>query len=101
MFSWIKEKLLYWQKNVRLANPEIDSEAVLYCGIGKFRLPVAFLYSIEGKEYLYVFQEYRKYRSEIEKIFAEKRDNSTHIHVIDQEDLGDNFGSDEELFRPV
>ena len=84
MFDKLKEKVFL----KHLKNAELDKYGVLRCRSGKEL--IAFIYVLDNEETIYVFNQYKKYRSEIEKIIAKQRDNATCVHVADQTDLGYN-----------
>lgn len=91
MFDKLKDFIFHYRL---LTDSEIDEFGALRCHNNKYL--VAFMYVLDGKEFIYVFNEYKKYRNEIEKIFAEKRNNATHLHVADETDLGYDIRSGEE-----
>lgn len=95
MFDKLKEKLFL----KHLKNAELDKDGVLRCRNGKEL--VAFLYVLDNKENIYVFNEYKIHRAKIEEIIANQRNNATHLHVADETDLGYNIGSSETNFCSV
>ena len=82
-----------------LSKAELDEYGVLRCRNGKEL--IAFIYVFDGKEFTYVFNRYKSYRTQIEKVIAEKRDNATRVQVCDWADMGYDFRPDEDAIRVV
>lgn len=82
-----------------LSKSELDKYGVLRCRNGKDL--IAFIYVFDGKEFIYVFNRYKKYRTQIEKVIAEKRNNATCVQVCDWADMGYDFRPDEDAIRTV
>lgn len=87
MFDKLKETIFL--KNLKHA--DLDREGVLRCCNGKEL--IAFLYILDNKEYVYVFNKYKVYRTKIEEIIAQNRNNATCIHIVDETDMGYDIGS--------
>lgn len=95
MFDKLKER--FFLKHLEKA--ELDEYGVLRCCNGKYL--IAYIYIFDEKEFLYVFNRYKKYRSQIEKVIAQKRNNATRVHFCDWADMGNDFRPDEETIYPV
>ena len=83
----------------QLKKSELDEYGVLRCRKGKDL--IAFIYVYDGKEFVYVFNPYKKYRTEIEEIITQKRDNATCVPFCDWPDLGYDIGTNEDAICSV
>ena len=82
-----------------LSKAELDEYGVLRSQNGKNL--IAFIYIFDGKEFIYVFNSYKSYRTQIEKVIAEKRNNATRVQICDWADMGYDFRPDEDAIHTV